>query len=166
MEVNTNGDFITRANTKILINAGCSHLTISMYDRDVSVQINKLLYNLPIVVTFKHLYTAPGSLVSRIDIVRSTNLLNLNKQCYVPFYKMFIDWDGSVLLCNNDWGREGVIDNVHNQSIKDIWLSDKFFSYRDMLHNYSRTNSPCNKCDIAGTLYGASSVDVLTNFVK
>ena len=46
LEVNTNGDFITRNNVSKLIDAGCSHLTVSMYDGDCSTEILDILEGL------------------------------------------------------------------------------------------------------------------------
>ena len=30
----------------------------------------------------------------------------------LSYYKMFVDWNGDVLFCSNDWGREIVIGNL------------------------------------------------------
>lgn len=167
LEVNTNGDFITRNKVEDLANAGCTHLTISMYDYDITEKISELLYGVDIILTFKHLYNHETiALVNRKEIVNDTIYLGLSRQCYVPFYKMFIDWNGDVLLCNNDWGRESIIDNINNRSIKDIWMGDTLFTYRKLLYEYNRSLVPCNKCNIHGTLYGRSSVDTLLNFIK
>ena len=32
--------------------------------------------------------------------------------CYYPFYKLFVDWNGDVLFCSNDWGKEHVVGNL------------------------------------------------------
>ena len=156
LEVNTNGDFINRNNVSKLIDAGCSHLTVSMYDDDCSKEILDILEGLNIHVTFKDIHT-DIQLVNRIDIYNDNADLNLNQECYIPFYKMFIDWNGDVLLCNNDWKREGLLSNIFKNTISEIWLGNEITKYRSLLQDKSRSATPCNKCNVDGVKYGYES---------
>jgi len=79
----------------------------------------------------------------------------------LPFYKFFIDWDGKVLLCNNDVGKVTDMGNIYNETIQDIWLGKKFNAYRKHLLAGDRKNcNPCNRCNIQGTLLGKESFDI------
>ena len=73
---------------------------------------------------------------------------------------MFIDCNGDVLVCCNDWGRRGIIGNLLNNSIKDLWLSKNMDKFRLNLQNGDRSKlDPCRYCNIQGTKYGKDSFD-------
>ena len=56
--------------------------------------------------------------------IEETDIKSLQgKPCHYPFYKMFVDWNGDVLFCSNDWGREHVVGNLLQQSLYDVWFS-------------------------------------------
>jgi MoaA/NifB/PqqE/SkfB family radical SAM enzyme len=165
LEINTNGDFLTNELLVELINAGCNQLTVSMYDSDISNHIIDMARPHTINLTFKHCYPNQFNLqlVNRTDILTKKELLNINNPCYVPFYKMFIDWNGDALVCNNDWGRTGIVGNVIDAGLLDIWLGDSMLNYRKQLQ-YNRTNiSPCQYCNINGTILGEDSFNMLIN---
>ena len=47
-----------------------------------------------------------------------------------------------------------ILGNLNNQSFNDIWFSKKAMKIRKMLNNSNRNFSPCNVCDVDGTLMG------------
>lgn len=160
IEINTNADFLTRAVATELSLAGCTNITVSMYDSDISPLLQEQLKDIDLDLTFKHCYEEKFevSLINRNDIISQKLILNKEKECYLPFYKMFIDWNGDVLVCCNDWGRQGVVGNLHNASIKEIWLSEEMTQYRSFLKNGDRKSlNPCKYCNINGTRYGEES---------
>ena len=83
------------------------------------------------------------------------------KPCYYPFYKLFIDWNGDALFCSNDWGKERIIGNLAKQSLYDVWMSDDMKGIRSNLKKGDRSQSPCNKCSVKGTLFGKPSFDLI-----
>jgi radical SAM protein with 4Fe4S-binding SPASM domain len=168
LEINTNSDFLTIDKVKDLYSAGCNQLTISMYDRDISEQIKTLISGININVTFKHLYAERMELneVNRDNILTKINIVNKRETCYLPFYKMFIDYDGKVLVCNNDWGRQGVIGDINVHSLYEIWNSDEMLGYRKKLLAKDRDMNPCKFCNINGTLYGKDSFDYYEKYLN
>jgi len=157
IEVNTNGDFLDKNKIKNLADAGCTTLTVSMYDNDISKTLYELAEGIDIEIVPRHCYPEKFELklVNRIDMLREDKKINHNRNCYLTFYKMFIDWNGDVLVCSEDWGRESNVGNVLTESIKDIWLGRKLLEYRKNLIHGNRSNcGPCNKCNINGTLFG------------
>lgn len=168
LEINTNGDFLTKELLVELIDAGCNQLTVSMYDSDITPIINELSKDLNIDISLKHCYNTKFELklVDRSNILIKGKALNINAPCNIPFYKMLIDWNGDVILCANDWDRRGKIDNITSSSIKDIWLSDKLMSYRIKLLDGNRKElDPCKFCDVVGTVIGNDSVDVFKEHI-
>ena len=83
--------------------------------------------------------------------------------CHYPFYKMFIDWDGEVIFCANDWQKERKVGNLAKQRLKDVWLGKDLNTIRKRLIKGDRSESPCNKCTVNGQLFGKPSFDILKN---
>ena len=61
-----------------------------------------------------------------------------------------------MLICSNDWKKEAIVGNVvkNNTSLVSIWSSEKFVELRKKLIKSDRCHSPCNVCDVNGTLMG------------
>lgn len=168
IEINTNGDFLTRDLAIKLADAGCTNITISMYDSDKTEYFKNMLHGINVELVLRHHYDEGKqynlNLINRIDIVKKNKILNVNRPCYMPFYKLFIDWNGDYLLCEQDWRKSTNKYNVRTTTIKDFWL-DKLNFYRKNLVNGDRNLYPCSTCDINGTLHGKSSFDILKNII-
>ena len=172
IEVNTNGDFLTAARTKDLVTAGCNTLTVSMYDYDATAKFEAFTAGLDVLLTLRHHYIRENdfnlSLVNRIDLAHTASIhLDIKRPCYIPFYKMFIDWNGRILVCNNDWGRASNLGNIQDKSIKEIWLGSEFMSYRKELLEGNRAQcQPCNRCNVNGVKLGHKSVEIFKNLIR
>ena len=79
---------------------------------------------------------------------------SLNKPCYIPAYTFFLDYQGDVLMCPHDWGKKVILGNLKNEKLLDIWFKDRSMKIRKKLSNSNRKFSPCNLCDVDGTLMG------------
>lgn len=59
--------------------------------------------------------------------------------------------NGDIYLCTQDWNRENRIESVAEKSIEEVWHSESYNHYRDMI--FGRKNYPkdfiCTKCKIA-----------------
>jgi radical SAM protein with 4Fe4S-binding SPASM domain len=168
IEVNTNADFLTKDLAEQLSKAGCTNITVSMYDSNITHQLLEKLKGVDIQLTFKHCYRENFeiTLVNRSDIISQNETVSVAGQCFLPFYKMFIDWNGDVLLCCNDWGRKGIIGNLNSASVEELWFSEKLNTHRRALRDGKRINqNPCKYCDIQGTRYGQESFDLLTKHI-
>lgn len=82
----------------------------------------------------------------------------LKQCCNLPFYKMFIDINGNVLLCASDWKRKNVIGNIYEETIYDIWNNGRYKNVRLNLLNNIRTII-CSKCDCNGLKNGTELVE-------
>jgi radical SAM protein with 4Fe4S-binding SPASM domain len=158
IEVITNGDLLSYSRIQSLYAAGCNLLVISMYDRDISKQIESLRGDIPIQIVYRHHYRSEDNynleLVNRKEIAFDNTYLNIQSPCYIPFYKLFIDWNGDILTCQNDWNRTLSFGNVNLSSIKDIWTGDLYLNFKKTLAKGSRTIEPCNKCNVCGIKRG------------
>ena len=74
---------------------------------------------------------------------------------------MNIHHDGDVILCCQDWTKQTRFGNVMKTSVKDIWVNNMALQrFRARLRE-NRLMSPCNRCNVDGTLYGNKSKEIL-----
>lgn len=177
LECNTNGDKLTSEYAKNLFDAGLDLLYINLYDGPEQMDHFNSVMNDISEDRYKfrmHWSQADHGLIlnnrsGTIDWVgiEDTDITKLKgKPCHYPFYKMFLDWNGDVLFCSNDWGREHVIGNLMQDTLHDVWFSKPMTKIRKKLIVGDRTQSPCNKCSVDGTLFGKQSFDLIVNYYE
>lgn len=116
------------------------------------------------------------------------NIIYTFKECYYPFYEIAIDYDGSYLLCNNDFERKSYDSemNIYKHSIKDYFIDylmmikvgfvDKF-AIIDTIDEYGETIKKsrypiryaipcCRNCNCNGTLQFKEIYDKYVKYVK
>lgn len=79
--------------------------------------------------------------------------------CYIPFFKMTIDVNGDILLCDNDWYGEHPCGNILTHNIWDIWNHINFLTKRDMAFCGRSMVPLCRECNANGKLYGKQFFD-------
>lgn len=169
----TNGDFLTPQSLKELIDAGLDKIIVSCYDGPKDKEkFEKLLSQFSIDYHLKELWIDQNRGLEQV--VKSNNFNNRTglvpipitesgKQCYVPFYKLFIDWNGDVVLCSNDWHRkEKGLGNINTNTLREIWFGEKLTSIRNNLRMGNRCDKACKDCHVKGTLIGKTSFDLLS----
>ena len=57
-------------------------------------------------------------------------------------------------MCPHDWGKKIILGNLKKEKLIDIWFKEKSIKIRNALTNSNRNFSPCNVCDVEGTLMG------------
>jgi len=86
----------------------------------------------------------------------------IKRPCYLMFYKVTIDTDGSYYQCEADWARKSnSLDNIYSCSIKNYFDSEFVNKKRaKMLEKEGRQGFECCKnCDINGLLVGEKFVE-------
>ena len=82
----------------------------------------------------------------------------IQQPCYFPFYKLCIDYDGSYLLCPDDWKRQskrtGI--DIYNMDIEQYYCHYLLPRKKELIKN--RIQVPCSQCNANGTLMGESIV--------
>ena len=86
----------------------------------------------------------------KIDVLKEP----LKKPCHIPSYTFFLDYQGDVLMCPHDWGKKIILGNLNKDKFLDIWFSKQSMKIRNMLNKSNRQFTPCNVCDVDGTLMG------------
>ncbi len=78
--------------------------------------------------------------------------------CHYLAYQLTVDWNGDVTLCAQDWTKRTRFGNLSQQSVLEIWHSAAMHKRRMKLLSGKRTDSPCNECNVDGTLHGFNHV--------
>jgi len=169
IEIITNGDVLNDDRILKLFNSGLSVLLISVYDgpkeaEDFHKTMKRLNIDEKKYVIRNRYYTEEHDFGITLSN-RSGNLSNteykikplkesLRENCTYPSYTLFIDYNGDTQMCSHDWGKKMIMGNVKDNSIKEIWTSNKFNLAREKLSKADRDFSPCNVCDVKGSLIG------------
>ena len=86
-----------------------------------------------------------------------------NDVCSVIFYSMTINSDGTVSACCSDWNQELIIGNTNENSLKEIWESEKL-KILQKLHLLKKRNShsTCATCNHPNT----AQIDQIDNYAQ
>ena len=171
VEMISNGDALNEKRLKKLYDSGLDRLQISLYDgeeqhRDFIKLGKKLnLKNNQYVLRARYLpeeqdfgitLSNRGGMLENADHKILPRKEKLEKKCFYPSYKFFLDYNGDILMCSHDWGKKNIFGNLKKEKFLDIWLSKKSQFARNKLNNGDRSISPCNVCDVHGDLIGRS----------
>ena len=175
-ECNTNGDFVTKKYVKNLYDAGLDCLYINLYDG--IDQIDKFNNIMKPFSKQKYKYRAHyseadyglnlnnrGGSITWLGLDEDSVENLKGTPCYYPFYKMFVDWNGDVIFCSNDWQKEIKVGNMIEQTLEQVWLGKKLNDERKRLVKGDRTKSPCNKCSVNGQMFGEKSFNILKKYL-
>jgi len=160
INLTTNGDLFKKIHPSKLYENGITHITVSCYDGQEQYEyFNNTLKETSNSYYIRKLWKNYISENNFLD--RTHKSLNTSGSCFFPFYKMFIDYDGRVLLCSNDWFRQTNFNlNIINFSLQEIWYSNQLSQYRQQLLQSKRLSSPCSTCNVNGTLIGKESANL------
>lgn len=164
----TNGDFLNKDSLEKLIDAGLKKIVVSCYDgSEARDKFKALLERTSVEWDIRELWGTFEEVVEQNDFNNRTGLVPGGKaiqgQCFIPFYKLIIDWNGEILLCSNDWYRkETGFGNINTVSLKDIWFGEKMTEIRKNLAVGNRCGKACKDCNVKGTLLGRESFTLLS----
>lgn len=178
-ECNTNGDKLNSEYLKNLFDNGLDFLYINLYDgvhqiekfekiiKKSQVDVNKIKYRMHYSQSDYGLnINNRGGNIDWLGFEEEDILKLKGSPCYYPFYKMFVDWNGDVLFCSNDWGKEIKIGNLTKESLEEIWFGEKIKNIRKDLSVGNRIKSPCNKCSVNGQYFGKKSFEIINKFYE
>ena len=175
VECNTNGDRLTKEVIDDLFLRHLDFLYINLYDGPeqidhfepmlVDIDRSKVKYRAHYNEEDYGLFINNRSgTIDWLNIDEEDITKLQGKRCHYPFYKMFVDWNGDVLFCSNDWGKEHVVGNLLQEDIRNVWLGKEMRKIRKRLAKGDRTHSPCDKCSVNGTLFGEKSFNIIQDY--
>jgi radical SAM protein with 4Fe4S-binding SPASM domain len=175
VDINTNGDVLKVKIIKKLFEHGLDTLLISVYDSEEDAIRFKEMCNDSSLkenqYVIRHRYYKEDkdfgiTLSNRAGMMENAEFKikkldqTLKLACNYPSYTFFLDYKGDVLMCPHDWGKKLILGNLQKQNFVDIWLSKIANESRKRLVNKDRKFSPCDVCDVAGTLMGKTHASV------
>ena len=169
IEIISNGDVLNSKRLKKLYESGLDRIQISLYDGEEQhlefVELGKSLNltsnqyvlrprYLPEEKNFGITLSNRGGMMENAEFKIPARKTTLDKTCFYPSYKFFVDYNGDILMCSHDWLKKKIMGNVSKSKIIDIWLSKDYQEARENLSKANRSQSPCNVCDVYGDLIG------------
>jgi radical SAM protein with 4Fe4S-binding SPASM domain len=169
IEMVTNGDVLNVSRLKKLIESGLNTLLISVYDgkaaaatfQEMCEEAN--LKEHQYVIRHRYLPAEQDfgiTMSNRAGMMKNAGYKidplqkSLTDPCYYPHYTFFMDYNGDVLMCPHDWGKKKILGNLNNEDFMSIWTASVAIIARKNLNKGNRNFSPCNVCDVKGTLIG------------
>ena len=169
VDIITNGDFMNSKLVKRVISDNFfDRILISAYDGDeqvksLSKEFKYLIDSGKLIIRKRYLTEDADELLlfsNRTGLVNyGDNTSFRSNICFYPFYNIFIDSNGDVILCSHDWKKEKIFGNIYNQDILDIWFSEGYRKFRKTISDYGRKENPCASCNVDGRLYGKKSYE-------
>lgn len=99
---------------------------------------------------------APGNVLVRRDIDKSIlssrgGLVRVGIQenrdfCINPYTHCYIDCEGNVILCCDDYFSANVFGNIHEKNLMEIWFDDDFFALRKRIRRGRDLPDICLRC--------------------
>ena len=169
IEIVTNGDPLNINRLKRLFDSGLDKILISVYDgKEDVIKFQKMIdelklkqdqyivrdRSLPEDQDFGITLSNRAGMMENAEYQIPKTPSPLDNPCYIPSYTLFFDYLGDVLMCPHDWGKKIILGNLKKEKLLDIWFKDKSIKIRKILTNRNRNFSPCNVCDVDGTLMG------------
>ena len=171
VECNTNGDPLDKEMATKLAATGIDCINVNLYDgpeqidhfEEVLKDVPREQYKYRVHYSEDHgiIFNNRSGMIDWMDDDADDLESVKNSPCYYPFYKLYVDWNGDVLFCANDWGRVRVVGNLYQQSIYEVWMSKEMQKVRMRLTKGNRKFKPCETCNVKGTLIGKRSHDML-----
>lgn len=178
LEITTNGDRLSIERLQELLAAGVDRLLVNCYDGPAQLERRAARFQAagidPSRYRFRRNFDQPEEplvdlmtrygFTNRAGALATTHAGRRTRPCHLPFYKMFLDWNGDVLLCCNDWlRRHDRIGNVQETPLVDVWNGPALRHVRGRLIDGDRSGPACRNCDIDGTRVGGRMVELWRN---
>ncbi|MEL0097756.1 MAG: radical SAM/SPASM domain-containing protein [Planctomycetaceae bacterium] len=169
LELVTNGDVLDEKCLARLFESGLSTLLISVYDGPEDVDRFRRMCDaaglkedqyvirnryLPPEDNFGITLSNRGGMMEEAEHKIESAKSPIELSCYYPHYTFFMDYLGDVLMCPHDWGKKHIVGNLFNNDFLEIWNGILINAARKRLANGDRAFSPCDTCDVKGTLMG------------
>ncbi len=152
--VYTNGELLTEARYRSLIDAGVDLIKVTAHDLREHPDRPYQIVQYPIDLEL----TNRGGVVTALPGVTDEMLTTA---CYAPSEMLIITVTGDVVLCYEDARREHVMGNLLHQSLEEIWFLERFIKLRELLAAglRSEATSMCQVCtNVAHKTAGTSHI--------
>ena len=182
LEITTNGDMLNSQKIRKLHELKLDAILVSMYDGPKQIKhfeemIKKSGVGNKFVILRKrylpekknfgiNLSNRAGMTSEIIDKGILEKEYLLNHKCFYTHYHLMIDHDGKVRLCSHDWVKKLNFGDLNKQSVLQVWTGKKLTKFRKLLGKGNRKFSPCNNCNVIGTLEGRNQYNLWKRVYK
>ena len=156
--VDTNGSLATAELLTRIVESGAGVVTMEMYlarGQRIARKYLDMHAELPAHVqerVFIYERAADAVLTNRAGNLpdRPVPARPLALPCERPFRQVYVAYDGSLLLCCQDWRREVIMGNLVETPLIEIWRSSEYERIRGSLLKPDRGMKLCERCDYSG----------------
>ena len=144
----TNGDFLHKMDKEYF--EVFDKITVSCYEKENFEKYEK--YN---VEVRKQWLPENNALFNNCGgALKSYKKIPMQRECYTPFYRAYIDWNLDVRLCCHDWKYKHTFGNLKDKTFKEIWYCKEFQELRKQLSDGNRAlaSSACSECNANGRM--------------
>lgn len=158
VDMNTNGDLLTRGKLEALIDAGINHVLISVYDKEKEELFKEMVKGFEGKTTLRPRYgNMEGFFANRAGACYEKHI---DKICYYPYYFAMVDSNGDVFPCCHEWHRKLKMGNLYQSKFWEIWTSGYYARVRKIINEGKRDIFPCRICDVDGTYRGGRNYEL------
>jgi MoaA/NifB/PqqE/SkfB family radical SAM enzyme len=156
IELITNGELLTSKKIQEYFSNGLDFLSVSVYEEQFVTRVKDLLSDLnENQFLVRDRWLGKIKVVDRKNIISRDNMIQKQSPCWLPSYKMIINYNGDVMLCCNDWTRTNIFGNILTENLWNIWIDKLMYKRKELLDGVR--HGVCSTCDIDGTDYGKDS---------
>lgn len=155
VDMNTNGDLLTREKIEKLIDAGINKIMVSVYEKDNMFKFLDMSKDYENQVILRNRYENYDRLFNnRGGAVYKAEGKGV---CYYPFYLLMLDSNGDVYPCCHEWQRRLKMGNLYQHTLWEIWTSESIKKVRRKILEGNRDLFPCRICNVNGTYRGGNN---------
>ena len=160
VDMNTNGDLLTRELIGKLKDAGINKIMISVYEKNRVEHFKKMIGGYESIAIIRKRYENFDRLFNnRAGAVYKSKGKGI---CYYPFYLMMVDSNGDVYPCCHEWQRRLKIGNLYQHTFWEVWTSSSLKLVRKKILEGKRDLFPCRICNVDGTYRGKNNFELYT----
>lgn len=127
------------------------------HKRGVSTDVLSCINNRADTIDIDSFKPSKSGILTRRKMKRILFSYFSGKCCFLPFFQMNVLFNGDVMLCCNDWGRNSILGNVNEQSLMDIWNGPKANQIRrNILRKEYETIKACKGCSVPELFEGST----------
>ena len=101
-------------------------------------------------------FTTNQRITSRAGLIGDTKPKGTH--CGRPFRQMHINWDGTVLICCEEWLHDprSIVGDFNYNNFVEIWNGEKYNKFRRKLQKGDRSLYPCDICNYTGGMLASN----------
>lgn len=147
----TNGDYLTFDKYMELVNAGVDEFHVTQHSLTMPDGIKDLLRHfksligLPVPIQY-FILNDMSPLYNRGGLISVLNNYDIPNCALRNFRNVFIDYEGNVVLCCNDYFSSIRFGNLKGKKLLDIWFDEKFKKVRRDLRAMYFNFPLCKRC--------------------